>query len=546
MDALDDFIKAFELGPSPASFGPPPPPPAGGSPQPPRHVSPVHGEVAFRPIDPPQPLPPPVTTHPTPSVPAIPVTTKQPPSPVIPATGIINSARPASDRPAVTSSRKGTSGPPPDTDYFSLLLRKKDQRYEDYILNKLDSPTVVVARFVCKTWRERLNQLRPPAPSKKGATARARALAGGEAFTAELAKHGYAGVLRWATQKEGCPVSVETCASIALEKGYLEVIKWARDNNWKSDAKSTATVAQGGYLELLQYLKAVNTPWDGRVVYLAVLNGHDEVARWAFANGCPALWEYDFWKEACQKELATGIRTGFALKTSGLPPDRVENVWRSAVKEGDLSFMKWLRRYWAEEITNCYWSRNTTAFVTGQGRIDVLKWLREEGCHWDESTCKMAAKRGDFDTLKWARENECPWGPSVCAVAAAKGRLDILKWLREGGCEWDETTLNRAKKKKQKAVLDWATANNAPTRAKRKSTELLSDFLSQMDKKEEKNIDPISAMMAKKPTGPSAKPVPKKAAEKPKKEKKVKEKKEKKVKEKKEKKGKDKKEDKKK
>ena len=45
--------------------------------------------------------------------------------------------------------------------------------------------------------------------------------------------------------------------------------------------------AEGGYLEVLQWARANDCPWDERTCAFAVEGGYLEVLHWACANGCP-------------------------------------------------------------------------------------------------------------------------------------------------------------------------------------------------------------------------------------------------------------------
>ena len=48
-----------------------------------------------------------------------------------------------------------------------------------------------------------------------------------------------------------------------------------------------AMAAQGGNLELVQWLRAEGCRWDADTCHWAVDHGHEELLRWARENGCP-------------------------------------------------------------------------------------------------------------------------------------------------------------------------------------------------------------------------------------------------------------------
>jgi hypothetical protein len=42
------------------------------------------------------------------------------------------------------------------------------------------------------------------------------------------------------------------------------------------------------------------------------------------------------------------------------------------------------------------------------GKLEALKWLRENGCPWDWYTRANAAWKGHVEVLRWARDNGAP------------------------------------------------------------------------------------------------------------------------------------------
>jgi len=50
----------------------------------------------------------------------------------------------------------------------------------------------------------------------------------------------------------------------------------------------------------------------------------------------------------------------------------------------------------------------TSAKVEATGRLEALKWLRENGCVWDSRTTAEAKKINDGEMLQWLSENGWP------------------------------------------------------------------------------------------------------------------------------------------
>jgi hypothetical protein len=80
------------------------------------------------------------------------------------------------------------------------------------------------------------------------------------------------------------------------------VLKWARENGdpcpWN---ESTCTdAARGGYLEVLKWARENNCPWNDQVCIQAVNRKRLEVLKWAKENG--ASWNEVYVRNWCSLE----------------------------------------------------------------------------------------------------------------------------------------------------------------------------------------------------------------------------------------------------
>ena len=69
--------------------------------------------------------------------------------------------------------------------------------------------------------------------------------------------------------------------NISSKKGYVNILKWAREHGcpWGSDTCSSA--ARNGHLSCLQWARQNGCPWDRRVCLLfAKFSNHTETVRW--------------------------------------------------------------------------------------------------------------------------------------------------------------------------------------------------------------------------------------------------------------------------
>jgi hypothetical protein len=69
--------------------------------------------------------------------------------------------------------------------------------------------------------------------------------------------------------------------------GHLQVLQWARENDCPWDEKTCKEAAKGGHLEVLKWAHENGCPWDENTCWAAAKGGHLETLKWARENGCP-------------------------------------------------------------------------------------------------------------------------------------------------------------------------------------------------------------------------------------------------------------------
>src|SRR3989442_219830 len=73
--------------------------------------------------------------------------------------------------------------------------------------------------------------------------------------------------------------------------GYINCLKYARENGCKWDKRTTAYAAKNEQIECLKYARENGCEWDEETTAVAALNGKIECLKYARENGC----KWDEW-----------------------------------------------------------------------------------------------------------------------------------------------------------------------------------------------------------------------------------------------------------
>ncbi len=158
----------------------------------------------------------------------------------------------------------------------------------------------------------------------------------------------------------------DAAASAARAEMVLDCLEGS-DRKW-FESCICIYAASDGHLDVLQWARAREYPWDEETCRDAAGGGHLAVLQWARAQGC----HWDRWTCAY------------------------------AAKNGQLAVLQWAR------AQGCPWDVFTCRVAAENGHLAVLQWARAQGCPWDKGTCKLAARNGHLAVLQWARAQGCP------------------------------------------------------------------------------------------------------------------------------------------
>ena len=135
-----------------------------------------------------------------------------------------------------------------------------------------------------------------------------------------------------------------------------------------------------------------------------------------------------------------GTDSKFFARANKRCRDAVRRAKKDEEAEKTLEFKIWelssistLEWAWEEgfPFDESDWGRKKEgfiAYVAKGGKVDLLRWLREEkNCPWDSLTCFMAAKCGQLVCLQYAHENGCPLDEKTFGNERIEEYLSLLR-----------------------------------------------------------------------------------------------------------------------
>lgn len=110
------------------------------------------------------------------------------------------------------------------------------------------------------------------------------------------------------------------------------------------------------------------------------------------------------------------------------------SIHMNSISNGHISLFKWfVHDHEVKSVTNTHYANKCIKC----NRLDILKYIHENGCSLSRKACNRAAKNGHLEILKYLHKIGCNWSTMTCCYAAKNGHLEILKYLLENGCSWN-------------------------------------------------------------------------------------------------------------
>ena len=153
----------------------------------------------------------------------------------------------------------------------------------------------------------------------------------------EAARRGCLGTLKSLHRRGRMMFDKELCKA-AARGGQLEVLQWLRENDCPWNADTYVGAAHGGKLKVLQWARKKGCPWDVMTCAAATECGNLEVLKWLRQNSCP--WNLQncasIAADIGHKKLSAWIVNG--TPDSGNKADKAEHIRETplyiAVRDG--------------------------------------------------------------------------------------------------------------------------------------------------------------------------------------------------------------------
>ncbi len=136
---------------------------------------------------------------------------------------------------------------------------------------------------------------------------------------------------------------------------------------------------------------------------------------------------------------------------------------------GNISALEYLR------AMNFFFTPSLCVRAAESGRLDVIKYLRDNGCHLDYGTHFALTTSGHLDILEYILEGQTEdnlkeaYGPMcvqyLFSASASAGHLHIVKYLHEKGFGWETNTIYEACQNDHFEVFKYAIENGCPYEA---------------------------------------------------------------------------------
>ncbi len=100
----------------------------------------------------------------------------------------------------------------------------------------------------------------------------------------QVALSGNLQVLKWTIKRMKCPITRQTCWA-AAEGGHLNILQYIKSQAYPWDEFTCMSAARRGHLNILKYLRDQGCPWDSSACAGAAVGGHLSILKYLKDQG---------------------------------------------------------------------------------------------------------------------------------------------------------------------------------------------------------------------------------------------------------------------
>ena len=213
-------------------------------------------------------------------------------------------------------------------------------------------------------------------------------------------------LLQWQQDVLGRPITRLTPAEAAMG-GHLHILQYLHAINCPWDEITCSFAAAGGHLDILKYARRNGCPWDDRTCFEAAKKGHLDILKFAHTNGCPGSWDNNI----CAVAAMNGQLDCFVYACTNGFAFNAFDCLNAAICGGHFNLLVAVMYYNNLSQIRIIFPKEFTELCTlaaQYGSLNILQYLHTSGYHWNANTFLCAKRSGHLHILEYLRSNGCP------------------------------------------------------------------------------------------------------------------------------------------
>lgn len=224
-----------------------------------------------------------------------------------------------------------------------------------------------------------------------------------------------------------------TVCNFASKNGYLDMLIYAHKMECYWNKHTFMFAIFGGHLDCVKYLHENRCPKHDLSCEIAVKYGRLDILKFLHENGFKwneIIYSYDYDCEECNNFPCEFLKDYYGEKN--------HCISILAISSGKLEIVKYLFE------NGCIFSEIACYHAAYEGQLNILIYLRSVGFECDTFTFETAVCNGYFEIVKYLFENECPVNPTILDSAVLRCQNEISKYLYEKGFPLNKNALRIA------------------------------------------------------------------------------------------------------